>query len=232
MTVYTVSSADGVMSEPLDTLVAGTYTTRGRAVDECAAYIMERLGNRQDLARSMLNDENHPEARKFLVGRKDGTVGVRKGCLGKLKAFVRDELGGTGCYYVYDGDSTWHFDVDENDLCGDAWLLVTWGVCDHENPEFCVPFPKLFTDEDKAVANAIRYACDLMGRHDVPVKGMDAFVIYAQRSLRDAGQARLDLDDGTAVCWVLYHFGMETDNTDARGTEEKVQGRVHRNGTP
>ena len=221
MTVYTVSSADDIMSEPLSTLVAGTYTTRGRALDECVAYIMERLENRQDLAWSMLNDENHPEAGKFLVEHRDGTVGVRKGCLGKLKAFIRDELGGTGCYYIYDGgDRVWHFDVDENDLCGDCWSLVTWGDSDVEDPDFTTPFPELFTDEAKAVANAVKYARDLMDSRGYKASERDSIAKFVGEDLKADGQARLDLDDGAAVHWVLYHFGMETENTDARGSAE------------
>jgi len=217
MTVYTVSSADDIMSEPLSTLVAGTYTTRGKALDECVAYIMERLGNRQDFAWSMLNDENHPDARKFLVEHKDGTVGVRKGCLGKLKAFIRDELGGTGCYYVYDGgDRVWHFDVDENDLCGDAWSLVTWGDSDVEDPEFTTPFPELFTDEDKAVANAVKYAKDLMDSRGYKAKIRDMQAKFLAEKLKKTGAVWFDLDDGAAVHWVLYHFGMETPNTDTK----------------
>lgn len=217
MTVYTVSSADDNMSEPLSTLVAGTYTTRGKAIDECVAYIMERLENRQDFAWSMLNDENHPEAGKFLIEHKDGTVGVRKGCVNSLKEFIRDELGGTGCYYVYDGgDGSWHFDVDENDLCGDAWTLVTWGDCDNDDPEFCTPFPELFTDEDKAIDNAVRYANDLMDSYDFGPEDKDRDIRYLEDALREDGEARLDLNDGAAVHWVLYHFGMETENTDGK----------------
>ena len=217
MTVYTVSSTDDLMSEPLSTLVVGTYTTRGRALDECVAYIMERLGNRQDFAWSMMNDENHPEAGKFFIEHKDGTVGVRKGCLGKLKEFIRDELGGTGCYYVYDGgDRVWHFDVDENDLCGDAWTLVTWGDCDHEDPEFTTPFPELFTDEEKAVANAVKYARDLMTQHGFRKADQERIVGYMRQAFTGVGQARIDLDDGTAIHWVIHHFGMETPSTDGK----------------
>ena len=215
MTVYTVSSTDDLMSEPLSTLVAGTYTTRGKAIDECVDYIMERLRNRQDLARSMLNDENHPEARKFLIEHKDGMVGVRKGCLSKLKEFIRDELGGNGCYYVYDGcDCVWHFDVDENDLCGDAWSLITWGDSDVEDPNFTTPFPELFTDEDKAVATAVKYAKDLMDSRGYKASERDSLAKVVEEDLKENGQSRLDLDDGAAVHWVLYHFGMETPNTN------------------
>ena len=220
MTVYTVSSTDDLMSEPISTLVVGTYTTRGRAIDECVDYIMERLENRQEFAWAMLNDENHPDARKFLLKRKDGTIGVRKGCLNKLKGFIRDELGGTGCYYVYDGcDRVWHFDVNENDICGDAWSLVTWGSSDVEDPDFTTPFPELFTDEDKAVANAVKYAKDLMDSHGYNASERDSIAKFVGEDLKANGQARFDLDDGAAVHWVLYHFGMETENTDARGRE-------------
>ena len=215
MTVYTVSSTDNLESEPTSTLVAGTYTTRGKALDECVDYIMERLRIRQDLAWAMMNDENHPDAMKFLVEHKDGTVGVRKGYVNKLKEFVRDELGSTGCYYVnYGGDNVWHFDVDENDLCGDAWSLVTWGDCDHEDPAFTTPFPELFTDEDEAVANAVKYAKELMDSHGYKASERDSIAKIVGEDLKANGQTGLVLDDGAYVHWVLYHFGMENPNTN------------------
>ena len=205
MTVYTVSSADDIMSEPLSTFVAGTYTTRGRALDECVAYIMERLENRQDFAWSMLNDENHPEAGKFLVEHRDGTVGVRKGCLGKLKAFIRDELGGTGCYYVYDGgDRTWHFDVDdENDLVGDLWHTVPWGDSDCEDPEFTTPWPEAFTSEETAVKTFVDYAKGLMAGRGMKIP--DDFHAVVERQLGEDGKCQVDLSDGCCVSCVLYH---------------------------
>ena len=216
MTVYTVSSTDDLSMEPLDRCVTGTYTTRGKALDECVQYIMERLRLRDDLAWSMARDENHPEAKRFFSERrKDGATIIRKGCVNKLREFIRDELGGQGCYYVWDGENSWHFDVDENDLCGDAWSLVTWGDSDVEDPDFTTPFPELFTDEDKAVANAVKYARDLMKSHDFRRKDIDDNLAYIRDALRLDGRARLDLNDGTAVHWVLYHFGMETENTDA-----------------
>lgn len=223
MTVYTVSSTDDIMSEPLNTRVVGSYTSKGRALDECVAYIMERLVNRQDFARSMLSDENHPKVRKFLtdhkalIGHKDGTVDVRKSCLGKLKKFVRDELGDMGYYHVYDGfDCVWHFAVNENELCGDAWSLVTWGPCNHDNPEFTTPFPELFTDKDEAVANAVKYAKDLTNSHGYSERDSKALAVFVGEGLKANGRARLDIG-GPAVHWVLYHFGMETPNTDAEG---------------
>lgn len=204
MTVYTVSSADDLMSEPLSTCVTGTYTTRGRAIDECVVYIMERLKIRQDFARSMLNDENHPEAGKFLVKRKDGTVGVRKGCLNRLKEFVREELGGAGCYYVYDGgDCAWHFDVDENDVEGELWTTVTWGDSDNEDPDFTTPWPETFTSKDEAVRTFVDYAKDLMAGQEMDIP--DNFYAVVEQQLDEDGKCQVNLDDGCCVNCVLYH---------------------------
>lgn len=212
MTVYTVSSADDLMSEPLSTCVAGSYTTRGRALDECVAYVMERLESRQDFARSMLNDENHPEAGRFLVEHRDGTVGVRRGRLDRLKAFIRDELDGTGCYYVYDGgDRTWHFDVDENDVEGELWTAVTWGDSDCEDPEFTTPWPETFTSEDTAIETFVNYAMDLMANRGVKIP--DDFRAAVKRRFDEDGKCQVDLDDGCCVNCVLYHG-------DAKNVEE------------
>lgn len=212
MTVYTVSSADDLMSEPLSTCVIGSYTTRGKALDECVAYIMERLENRQDFAWSMLNDENHPEARKLLVEHKDGTVGVRKGCVSRLKKFVRDELGGTGCYYIYDGgDCTWHFDVDENGVEGELWTTVTWGDSDNEDPEFTTPRPETFVSKDEAIRTFVNYAKDLMAGREMDIP--DDFYAVVEQQLDEDGKCQVDLDDGCCVSCVLYH-------SDAKNVKE------------
>lgn len=212
MTVYTVSSADDLMSEPLSTCVIGSYTTRGRALDECVAYIMERLENRQDFAWSMLNDENHSEARKLLVEHKDGTVGVRKGCVNRLKKFVRDELGGTGCYYIYDGgDRTWHFDVDENGVEGELWTTVTWGDSDNEDPEFTTPWPETFMNKDEAIRTFVNYAKDLMAGREMDIP--DDFYAVVEQQLDEDGKCQVDLDDGCCVSCVLYH-------SDAKNVKE------------
>lgn len=204
MTVYTVSSTDDIMSEPLSTFVAGSYTTRGKALDECVAYIMERMRNRWDLARSMLNDENHPEARKFLIEHKDGTVGVRKGCVNKLKKFVRDELGGTGCYYIYDGgDCSWHFDVDENYVEGELWTTVTWGDSDCEDPGFTTPWPETFTSKYEAIKVFVNYAKNLMAGQEMDIP--DNFYAIVEQQLDEDGKCQVDLDDGSCINCVLYH---------------------------
>ena len=206
MTVYTVSSCDDLVREPLSRCVIGSYTTRGRALDKCVKYIMERLGMRQDLAWSTAHDENHPEAAEFFCkGRKDSVWKVRRGCISKFEKFLRDELGGQGCYYVCDGASNWHFDIDENGVEGELWHMVTWGDSDHEDPEFTTPFPETFKDRDAAVADAVKYAKDLMDSHHYGAKDREQTAYRLRHALEKDGQARLDLDDGTAVHWVLYH---------------------------
>ena len=204
MTIYTVTSTDDLEMEPLDRCVAGSYTTRGQALDECVKYILERIGLRDDLAYSMAHDENHPEAAEFFSERrKDGRTVVRKGCLARLKAFLRDELGGQGCYYVYDGMSSWHFDVDENDVEGPLWTTVTWGGSDTEDPEFTTPFPETFVSQEKAIENFYRYALDLRKQY-CGGKVPDGFKQRVYDSLRNDGRCQVDLDDGCCVSCVLY----------------------------
>lgn len=203
MTIYTVTSTDDPEREPLSRCVAGSYTTREQALDECVKYIVERLDMRDDLAWSMAHDENHPEAAKlFSERRKDGRTVVRKGCQEKLSAFLRDELGGQGCYYVYDGSDSWHFDVDENGVEGQLWTTVTWGDSDCEDPEFTTPFPETFASEDKAIENFYRYALDLKKGYGVEVSEGLRYWVY--ETLRKHGKCQVDLGDGCCVSCVLY----------------------------
>lgn len=203
MTVYTVTSTDDLWSEPLDRCVTGSYTSRGRAIEECARYIFERFGLRDDFAYSMANDENHPEAKEFFSRRRDGKYVVARGCIAKLMEFIKDELGGQGCYYVYDGQNSWHFDVDENDVEGEVWRTVTWGDSDNEDPEFTTPWPEEFTSEEKAMQSFYHYAVDLLKSNEVPVS--EGFKSFVYDSLRKDGKCQVDLRDGCCVSCVLYH---------------------------
>ena len=203
MTIYTVTSTDDLWSEPLDRCVTGSYTSRGRAIEECAKYIFERFGLRDDLAYSMANDENHPEAKEFFSKRRDGKYVVARGCIAKLMEFIKDELGGQGCYYVCDGQNSWHFDIDENDVEGELWHTVTWGDSDCEDPEFTTPWPEEFTSEDKAIENFYRYALDLKRQYEKEVS--EGFKSFVYDSLRKDGKCQVDLEDGCCVSCVLYH---------------------------
>lgn len=203
MTIYTVTSTDDLWSEPLDRCVTGSYTSRGRAIEECAKYIFERFGLRDDFACSMANDENHPEAKEFFSRRRDGKYVVARGCIAKLMEFIKDELGGQGCYYVCDGQNSWHFDVDENDVEGELWHTVTWGDSDCEDPEFTTPYPETFTSEETAVQTFLDYVKDLFRGHHM--KWSDEFVRTVKASLKDDGKVQVDLNDGCCVSCVLYH---------------------------
>ena len=203
MTIYTVTSTDDLWNEPLDRCVTGSYTSRGRAIEECAEYILDRIGLRDDLACSMANDDNHPDAKKFFTERRDGKYVITRGCITKLKEFIKDELGGQGCYYVYDGLNSWHFDIDENSLEGDLWHTVTWGDSDNEDSEFTTPWPEDFTTQETAVETFVDYVKDLYKEHRM--KWSDEFIRGVRKSLVDDGKVQVDLNDGCCVSCVLYH---------------------------
>lgn len=203
MTIYTVTSTDDLWSEPLDRCVTGSYTSRGRAIEECAEYILARIGLRDDLAYSMANDDNHPDAKKFFSERRDGKHVIARGCITKLKEFIKDELGGQGCYYVCDGQNSWHFDIDENDVEGELWHTVTWGDSDCEDPEFTTPYPEAFTSEETAIKTFLDYVKDLFRGHHM--KWSDELVRTVKASLKDDGKVQVDLNDGCCVSCVLYH---------------------------
>ena len=221
MTIYTVNSCDLPFGgrEPLPLNCAGSYTSRAAAEEALADYVMERLRlGRDDLAKSMYWDVNHPGARKFLIVRPNHGSGVRHGCLGKLRALILEAAKRDGRYYVNDGHGgEWLFDIAENRLSGEMLALVTWGDSDVEDPEFTTPWPKLFTTEEQALADAESYARDHMRSRGLDKGWQDRVVAYLRGALADDngnGEARIDLDDGTALHWVLYTFGMEKEGTD------------------
>ena len=203
MTIYTVTSTDDLEREPLSRLVVGSYTSRGKAIDKCVEYIMERLSLRFDLAYSLAHDENHPEAAKFFSERrKDGATVIRKGCVCKLRDHLRDIIGGEGGYIAYDGENSWHFDVDENALEGSLWHTVTWGDSDCEDPAFTTPWPQTFTSHRTAVDTFINYVKDLYKARGMKFDGSEQDI---RKSLNEDGRVQVDLGDGCCVSCVLYH---------------------------
>ena len=204
MTIYTVSSDDdcdnGVGHD-----VTGSFTTRGAALDACVEYIMWRLAMRDDFAFAMYEDENHPETRKFFAtNRTTRETHVKRGCKLKLKAYLRDVLGGDGCYYVCNpnGDS-FRFNVAENELAGDLWHTVTWGDSDCEDPEFTTPRPEAFTSKETAVKTFVDYVKDLYRSHGMKFSDGDAAFVHSQLAVD--GKCQVDLNDGCCVSCVLYH---------------------------
>lgn len=203
MTIYSVTSTDDLEREPMDRCLVGSYTSRGRAIEECVKYVMERLELRFDLAYSLAHDENHPEAAKFFSERrKDGATVIRRGCVDKLREYLRDVIGGEGGYVAYDGSSSWHFDVDENGLVGDAWTTVTWGDSDCEDVDFTTPKPETFTNKETAVKTFVDYARDLFKTHGMKFDGIEKGI---RKSLEEGGRAQIDLGDGCCVSCVIYH---------------------------
>lgn len=203
MTGYIVQSIDNLSMKPIDNNIIGTFTTRGRALDECAEYIMERIRLRDDLAWSMAHDERHPEAARFFSERKDGCTVVNRGCVNKLYEYIRDMLGRDGGYYVDDTSNSWYFEVAERDVVGELWHTVTWGDSDCEDPEFTTPYPEAFTSEETAVETFIDYVKDLYRDHCM--KWSDEFLRETRKALKEDGKVQVDLNDGTSVSCVLYH---------------------------
>lgn len=115
LTIYTVTSTDDLFREPLARCVIGSYRTRGAALDACVDYIMERINLRDDLAWAIAHDENHPSSASWMEATAEGWAVADPIA---LREDIRDELGGSGCYYIWDGENSWHFDIDENDLVG------------------------------------------------------------------------------------------------------------------
>lgn len=204
MKIWTVTSTDDLRTEPIDRCLTGSYTSRGKALDECVDYIMERIENRDDFAYSMAHDENHEDVAEFFSERrKDGVFVVKRGCARKLREYLRDELGCSSCYYVYDGNESWHFDVDENDVVGELWHTVTWGDSDCEDPEFTTPWPEAFSSEETAVKTFVDYVRDLYKSHDMAFT--ENVEKYIRGCLKAYGKCQVDLSDGCAVSCVIYH---------------------------
>ena len=199
MTIYTVTSLDDLARCATDRRVVGSYTTRGKALDRAVGYLVGRL----DLAYPMAHDENHPETAGLFCEGRDGVWRLRRGCKRKLKDYIREELSGQCCYYVYDGDNSWHLDIDENDVVGELWMTVTWGDSDCEDPEFTTPWPEAFTSEETAIKTFYEYAVDLLRSHEMPVS--EGFRSFVYETLREDGKCQVDLGDGCCVSCVLYH---------------------------
>ena len=149
--------------------------------------------------------ENHKFMEQFFSEDKDGRTLMRRGMCVKFVEWLRDELGGQGCYHVNDGQNEYRFNVDENDVEGTIWQTVTWGDSDTENPEFTTPWPEVFTSEETAVETFIDYVKDLYGSHNM--KWSDNLIRETRNSLKDDGRVQVDLNDGTSVSCVLYSCG-------------------------
>ena len=203
MKAWTVTSTDDLEGETVCHTVAGSYTSREKALDECVDYMMQRVKLRRDLAWSMAHDENHPDAAKFFSERaRDHVTEVRKGCHGWLRKLVKYELLLQGCYLIFDGASCWRFDIDENDVEGEMFVTVTWGSSDCEDPEFTTPKPELFVTGDAAILTFVNYVKGLMADHGMEIP--DDLYAVVETQLHEDGKCQVDLDDGCSVSCVMY----------------------------
>lgn len=204
MTIWTVSCLDDEERFGPCNRVCGSYTSRGKAIDECVDWMLERIGALPEVAWAFANDENHDGMEAFFEERKKtGRMVVRSGVSKKLRARLREALGADGCYNVYDGMNGFCFNVDENDVEGEVWSAVTWGEdCGDDDPEFTTPWPETFTTKEAAVRSFLSYALDLWKSHG---HGHPDVLETMIRSDLDAdGLCRVDLGDGSAVNYALY----------------------------
>lgn len=208
MKVYTVSSLDDHPKLGTNHCVIGSFTTRDRALDECAGYIIDRLQVRNDLAFCMAHDANHTGMKEFFSGT-DGSSDdwrVKRGKSEALREFLRTVLKDYGCYYAFldagMGQLSFHFDIDENDVVGDLWHTVTWGDSDCEDPEFTTPWPEAFTSRETAIETFVGYVKDLYRSHRM--KWSDKLLRNVRKLLVNDGKVQVDLDDGSCVSCVLY----------------------------
>lgn len=208
MTIYTVSIQYDHHKFGTNHFVVGSYTTRGRALDECVDYIIDRIRNSADISYCVAHDENHLEAAQFFSEGKDGRWKVRRGRKKALREHIRDALCCDCCYYVATDYglgqwATYHFDIDENDVEGEMWHTVTWGDSDVEDPEFTTPWTELFTYEDDAIESFVNYAKSLMSGHEMKIP--DDLYAVVKKQLNADGRAQVDLSDGCSVSCVMYH---------------------------
>ena len=205
MKIWTVSAIDNEERYGIVQHICGSYATRGLALDECVKWMLDRFDTLPCLAYAMANDEEHHGFRLdgLFSERKDGKTVIARGCRHKLEEFLRDELGGQGCYRIYDGKNEYMFQVDENDVEGTIWQTVTWGDSDCEDPDFTTPWPEMFTSEETAVKTFIDYVKDLFRQHGMRFTAKCE--AYIRKQVDEDGKVQVDLNDGCCVCLVLNH---------------------------
>jgi len=204
--VYVVTSIDDC-DDGSDSLVAGAYASRGRALDEAVQYIMERLGMRADIRRCMMNDENHPEARKFFREDDLGYAFVRKNTERRFRRFLRDEIGGQGCYIAVSGNDMFRFDLDEVGLEGPVTLHTVVEVVtgtDDNAPEPCT-FSSNAAAYDYIRREISDYWRDLHEGTDIDRKRLNGFVA----AVRDFGSVQIPIRGD-----VELHFSVWTHELD------------------
>lgn len=156
MDIYTVTclaSVDGMVTR---NSVVGSYISRGDAIDACVGKISEMIGFDVQFLLDFSHDENHEEVREMLNEGKDVLNAGEDGLNEDLVKYIRDEIGGNGCYYVSCMNNMYHFDVEESNLKGQLFNLVMWRDMSREIG--CGPRPELYLTKEAAVKGFIEYA--------------------------------------------------------------------------
>jgi len=205
MKIFTVSSRDSTdLSDRDDFFVEGSYTTKALAVEKAVEYVLNRIDYRLGFAQAMANDENHPEAKAFFsVRRSDGATVVRKGCVAKLKEYLRRAFDCLDAYDISSGSERYRFDIDPNGLAGEVWRTVTFGDSDNEDPQFTTPWPEAFSTKEAALKEFTDYVKDLFRQHGMRFTAKCE--AYIRKQVDEDGKVQVDLNDGCCVCLVLNH---------------------------
>ena len=223
-TIYTVSSIDDTVDDPMDFDVIGSYVSRGAAIRECANYILDRMQWRPDIRDAVLYDENHRnllDALKeqfnmewvervlsypdtdFSWEENESYQDLRQ----FLFDYFVDEIGGQACYIIYSSTyGTFRFDVTENDVegVGDAWTCITSGKSDNDDEEFEQPFPEVFLSHAEALKCALD---DLAGYLDgTGPRHIQTILKDARLELTRHGNFSYELDGCGAVRrWDIWY---------------------------
>jgi len=122
--IWTISSTDDTMREPVEHFVAGAYADYDDAVSALVDYIMDRLEWNRGIAYGFAHDENHVEMRDAVSVSDDGET-VFDGGENDIRAYVKETIENNGCYYIYDGEDSYHFDLDGCDIVFNGDNAVT-----------------------------------------------------------------------------------------------------------
>lgn len=149
LTVYTVSLTEARGGRVTNHLVLGSWLQRGNALDEASQEMMDMIMNDPQVFSVLLADKEH------------GHIADNVTDYNELMAGIRDELGGSSCFCISDGNMSFRMDMDENDiesLSGlETWVCVTSGVdLGEHDPEFEDPYPEVFLSLEAAIDCALR----------------------------------------------------------------------------
>lgn len=195
MTIYTVTYLASVGCTVVRDMVVGSYISRGDALDACVNKIIERFGEDAQFMFDFSHDENHDEVNGMFGG--DETVLNES-----IVKYIRDDVGGNGCYYVSCWNNIYYFDVDESELKGQLFNLVMWRDIDS------APRPELFLTKEAAVNGFVEYAVSTFKYAGVEIPG-DLRERVSDDIDRNWGCSVYVNDDVTVNCALYLHQNVD-----------------------